>query len=62
MDEKEDMVLDDIRKCTKKIAKSSDESTAYFRALGKFKGLDMDKFRKEVQQEQEAEEKSTDEG
>ena len=51
VDEKDELVMEDIRKCMQKIGKSSVETTAYFRALGAAKGLNMQKFRKEVEEE-----------
>ena len=37
--------------CTEKVGKSSVETTAYLQALGQYKGLNMDKFQDQVEQE-----------
>ena len=55
-------ILDDIRKCTKSVQKSTIETTAYLRALGHSKGLDVGKFRDEVQKEMETDKKAEDHG
>ena len=44
-------MMKDISQSCKKIEKSSVESTAYFRALGEAKGLNMDKHRIQVERE-----------
>ena len=51
--EKEDKVLDDIRKCTDSFSINNVEQTAYFRAMGDKNQLNMDKYRDQVQQELE---------
>ena len=43
--------MDQIKKATESVSKNSVEQTAYFRALGKFNNLDMDKFRNQVEKE-----------
>ena len=48
-------MLDDMRKCTKSIEKSTIETTAYLRALGESKGLNVAKFREEIKREMENE-------
>ena len=51
LEKRREKVLADIRKASKSIRKSTVETTAYLRALGKSKGLDIQTFRKEVQEE-----------
>ena len=43
--------MQDIRSCTKNIGKYTIETTACVRALGIEKGLDMDKYRDQVEKE-----------
>ena len=43
--------MQDIRSCTKNIGKYIIETTAYVCALGIEKGLDMDKYRDQVEKE-----------
>ena len=47
--------MDDIRKCTQTIRKSSVEQTALFRAWGAKNNLTMEKFHEQVKKELEDE-------
>ena len=51
LEEHEIEILDDIRKCSKSVEKSTIETTAYLRALGESKGLNIAKYRDEVKRE-----------
>ena len=53
MEEQELLILEDIRKCSKSVEKTTLETTAYLRALGESKGLNIAKFRDEVRKEME---------
>ena len=55
LEEEEIQMLDDMRKCTKSVEKSTIETTAYLRALGESKGLNVAKFREEIKREMENE-------
>ena len=54
--------MEDIRKCTESVQKSNIEQTAYFRAWGEKNNLDLEKYRKQVQDELKAENKTNEEG
>ena len=57
--EKDDkLVMQDIRKCVQKIGKSTVETTAYYRALGEKKGLNLAKYRDQVESELSVEKSS----
>ena len=45
------LALKEISNCSKKIAKSGIETTAYLRALGEAKGLNVDKHHHQVEKE-----------
>ena len=47
----DEKILGEIRKATKSINKSTVETTAYLRALGESKGLKVENFRKQVEDE-----------
>ena len=61
-DDEEKKTLEGIRDCTSKVGISGVETTAYLRALGAQKGLDLDKFRGQVQDELAANSKKTKKG
>ena len=45
--------MKEMRDCIKKVGKSGIETTAYLHALGESKGLNVDKYRHQVQKELE---------
>ena len=45
------LTMKDLRKCSQKVGKSGVETTAYLRALGEAKGLNVKKHRRQVEKE-----------